>query len=146
MICEEALKVDLSLARALELFGDRWTLRVVCAVRDGVRRFDGLADRLGIARNVLSSRLAVLVDVEVLRKVPYREPGRRVRHEYELTERGATLLPVLLGFMSWADRYLAGEEQAPEPARHADCGAVVRLVPVCGRGHVVGKPEAVRLG
>lgn len=138
--------MDLSLARALELFGDRWSLRVVRAVRDGVRRFDGLADRLGIARNVLSNRLTALVDAEVLRKVPYREPGHRVRHEYELTERGASLLPVLLGFTSWADRYLGDDGPAPEPARHSDCGAAVRLVPVCGRGHVVGKSEAVLLG
>lgn len=132
-----------SIARTLELVGERWTMLVVRDVRQGIRRFDDLQRHLGIARNVLSQRLTGLVAIGILDKVPYREPGKRVRHEYHLTERGENLLPILLALMDWGDRYLTGEDGAPLLAEHADCGAGLRLVPVCGRGHIISAPDAI---
>lgn len=132
-----------SIARTLELVGERWTLLVVRDVRQGIRRFDDLQRHLGIARNVLSQRLTGLVAIGVLDKVPYREPGKRQRYQYELTERGENLVPILLALMDWGDRYLAGEDGAPLLAEHAECGAGLRLVPVCGRGHIVSAADAI---
>lgn len=132
-----------SIARTLELVGERWTLLVVRDVRQGIRRFDDLQRHLGVARNVLSQRLASLVSIGVLDKVPYREPGKRQRHEYRLTERGENLLPILLALMDWGDRYLSGDDGPPLLAEHGECGAGLRLVPVCGRGHIISAPDAI---
>ena len=97
-----------SIARTLALIGDRWTLLVLRDVANGVRRFDELAGHLGIARNVLSGRLAGLEQAGLLERRAYREPGARERHEYRLSGPGRELIPVLLAFMDWGDRNLAG--------------------------------------
>src|SRR5829696_9090325 len=74
-----------SVARTLDVVGDRWTLLVLRDAFNGVRRFDDLQRRLGAARTVLSARLAALVEAGVLDRVPYREAGQRERAEYRLT-------------------------------------------------------------
>ncbi|PRY00572.1 winged helix-turn-helix transcriptional regulator [Allonocardiopsis opalescens] len=127
-----------SVARALEVVGERWSLLIVRDVFNGIRRFDELRDHLGVARNVLSQRLRTLVGARVLDRVPYREGRQRRRFEYRLTERGRELVPVLLALMAWGDRNLAGGEGPPVLAEHLDCGKRVRMVPVCGAGHVLG--------
>jgi hypothetical protein len=71
--------------------GERWTLLVLREAFYGLRRFDELQHAVGCARNVLSARLATLVEHGLLRKEPYREPGARTRTEYRLTEKGLEL-------------------------------------------------------
>ena len=83
-----------SVARALEVLGDRWTLLVIRDAFLGVRRFDDFQRELGIARNVLADRLARLVDEGVLERRRYQE--RPERHEYRLTAKGLDLLPVTM--------------------------------------------------
>ena len=83
-----------SVAKSLELIGERWTMLVVREVFLGNRRFDEMAARLGIARNVLTSRLQRLVEEGVLEKVRYQE--RPERFEYRLTEKGIDLWPVIV--------------------------------------------------
>jgi hypothetical protein len=67
-------------SRAMAILGERWTVVVLREVFNGVRRFDDMRERTGIPRQVLTNRLAALVERGVLRREPYREPGARQRH------------------------------------------------------------------
>jgi DNA-binding HxlR family transcriptional regulator len=127
-----------SIARTLALVGDRWTLLVLRDVANGVGRFDDLAGHLGIARNVLSSRLARLAQAGLVERTAYREPGARERHEYRLSGAGRELIPILLAFMAWGDRNLAGPEGPPAVVRHAGCGAPIKVALTCEDGHELG--------
>src|ERR1041384_2191025 len=80
---------DCSIARALEVVGERWTLLIVRDAFRGIRRFDDFQESLGISRNVLTERLARLVDEGVLERVPYQQ--RPERFEYVLTAKGREL-------------------------------------------------------
>ena len=98
---------------ALEIVGEKWSLLVLREAFFGIRRFDDFHRVLGCARNLLSDRLAKLVDHGVLDRVAYREPGQRTRHEYHLTEKGRDLLPALVALMQWGDRWTAGPDGPP---------------------------------
>ena len=134
-----------SIARTLALIGDRWTLLVLRDVANGVRRFDELADHLGIARNVLAGRLARLVDAGLAERIAYREPGERERNEYRLSGPGRELVPILLAFMHWGDRHLAGPEGPPAVVTHADCGAPIKVTLTCEDGHELGDRPRLRV-
>jgi DNA-binding HxlR family transcriptional regulator len=127
-----------SIARTLALVGDRWTLLVLRDVVNGVGRFDELAGHLGIARNILSGRLARLEQAGLVERAAYQEPGARERHAYRLTGPGRELVPILLAFMAWGDRHLAGPEGPPAVVRHADCGAPIKVSLTCADGHELG--------
>ncbi len=111
-----------SIARALELVGDRWTLLVLREAFMGTRRFDDYQRNLGCARNVLTDRLSRLVEAGILRKRPYQE--RPPRYEYRLTRKGVELWPVTMALMRWGDRYLS-EEGPPVLVLHEDCGGEI---------------------
>jgi DNA-binding HxlR family transcriptional regulator len=128
-----------SIARTLDLIGDRWVLLILRDVANGVRRFDHLADHLGIARNVLSRRLATLTGSGLIARTAYRDKGSRERHEYRLSDAGRELIPILMAFMGWGDRHLAGPEGPPALAVHARCGAPARVSVVCEAGHDLGE-------
>src|SRR5246127_2667708 len=132
-----------SIARTLALIGDRWTLLVLRDVANGVGRFDELAGHLGVARNVLSHRLARLVQAGLVERTAYREPGERERHAYRLSGPGRELIPVLLAFMAWGDRHLAGPEGVPAALRHARCGAPITVPGGCETGHERGPRPGV---
>lgn len=117
-----------SIAAALQVIGDRWTLLILRDAFRGVRRFDDLATDLGIARNVLADRLQKLVDHGLLIKVPYQT--RPTRYEYRLTARGVDLSPALVALMHWGDKHLA-DDQAPVVLVHDRCGAPVDQRFVC---------------
>lgn len=134
-----------SIARTLALVGDRWTLLMLRDIANGVGRFDELAGHLGIARNVLSRRLARLTEAGLVQRTAYREAGARARHEYRLSGAGRELMPILLAFMAWGDRHLAGPEGPPAVVRHADCGARIRVAVTCEEGHELGHRPRVRV-
>src|SRR3954466_13822696 len=96
---------ECSIARTLEVIGDRWTLLILRDAFRGVRRFDDLQRDLGIARNILTDRLQKLVDHGVLMRRLYQE--RPPRYEYRLTRMGYDLSPALVALMRWGDQYLA---------------------------------------
>src|SRR5438477_8978621 len=116
-----------SIARALELVGERWTLLIVRDVFLGLHRFDELQESLGIARNVLTDRLNRLVEEGILERVRYSE--RPERYEYRLTQKGRELNLALTALRQWGDRHLS--EKPPRLLRRkADKKAVVAaLVP-----------------
>ncbi|MFC1410100.1 winged helix-turn-helix transcriptional regulator [Streptacidiphilus sp. N1-12] len=128
-----------SIARTLALVGDRWSLLVLRDLANGVRRFDELTSHLGIARNVLTGRLAALTGAGLVVRSGYRAEGARERHEYRLSPAGRELMPILLAFMGWGDRHLAGPEGPPAVPVHADCGAPVRVSVTCEQGHELGE-------
>ena len=118
-----------SLARSLEVLGERWTLLVIRDVFYGRRRFDEIQEDLGVARNVLANRLTRLIDEGVLEKRRYSE--RPARYEYFLTEKGIDLWPVMLAMMHWGDRHVS-EQGPPVVIRHKECGGEVDDRGYCG--------------
>jgi DNA-binding HxlR family transcriptional regulator len=124
-----------SIKAALEVVGEKWSLLVIREAFYGVRRFDDFHRAIGCARNLLSERLAKLVDTGVLERTAYREPGQRRRYEYRLTEKGRELQPALIALMQWGDRWATDPDGPPVEARHRDCGAGVRAALVCDHGH-----------
>lgn len=111
-----------SIARTLELVGERWSLLILREAFLGTRRFDDFQRRLGIARNVLQSRLERLTDSSIMRRVAYQE--RPVRYEYRLTRKGVDLWPAIVALMKWGDRY-AAPDGPPTLLQHKGCGGEV---------------------
>ena len=93
---------------AMRAFGSRASILILRQAFYGDRRFDAFVRHTGVSEATVAKRLQELVDVGVLRKVPYRDPGARERHEYELTAAGQELLPVILGLFTWGQRHLPG--------------------------------------
>jgi DNA-binding HxlR family transcriptional regulator len=133
---------DCSVARALEVIGERWTILILRDAFLGVRRFDDFQRSLGIARNVLNTRLQRLVDAGLLERRRYQV--RPERHEYRLTTMGLDLWPSILALMQWGDRHLSGPDGPPLRVEHRDCGGLVDDRRTCERcGEVLG-PRDVR--
>lgn len=132
-----------TIGRAMTILGERWTVVVLREVFSGIRRFDDMRERTGIPRQVLTNRLATLVDQGVLRRVPYQDPGSRSRDEYRLTPKGLDLYPVLVAVREWGDRYLADPEGPPLVTEHRECGAPVRIQLRCDAGHDLESPREV---
>ena len=127
-------KETCSVAGALSVVGDPWTMIILRDAFAGVRRFDDWQARLGVARNVLAARLKSLVAFGVMETRLYSE--RPPRHEYVLTAKGRDLLPVLLTLKAWGDRYVYGACGTPIPLIHS-CGAELQPRLVCD---ACGKP------
>ena len=125
------------------LIGERPTFLVLREAFNGVRRFADMQRRTEMPRQVLSDRLARLVDEGLLRKVPYQDSGQRRRYEYRLTEKGLDLYPVLVALMEWGDRYEGDADGPPILLRHRDCGEPVRLQLTCEAGHVLESAREV---
>jgi DNA-binding HxlR family transcriptional regulator len=118
-----------SIARGLEVLGERWTLLIVRDALLGLRRFEEFQQSLGVARNVLTDRLGRLVDAGVLERVPYQQ--RPPRHEYVLTAMGRDLAVPIIGLMHWGDRYLAGPAGPPRLTHHRGCGGRLEATLTC---------------
>jgi DNA-binding HxlR family transcriptional regulator len=129
-----------SIARALEVVGDRWTLLVIRDVVLGNRRFDQLLTSLGVASNVLTDRLNRLVSEGILDRVRYSE--RPERFEYPLTAKGRELGLGLIALMQWGDRYVS--EKPPRIARRRSDGAPITARLIADDGTVV-RPGDVEL-
>ena len=122
-----------SIARALEIVGERWTLLIVRDVFLGRRRFDEFQKSLRISRNVLTERLGRLVDEGILERVPYQEHPKR--YEYRLTQKGRDLHLALTGLRQWGDTYLS--EKPPTLLRSkADHRPVVSALIPEGQAHL----------
>jgi DNA-binding HxlR family transcriptional regulator len=116
-----------SIARSLSVLGERWTLLVLREAFLGATRFAEFRDRLGVASDVLSDRLATLVEFGVLEREPYQEPGARARYAYRLTPAGRELQVVLGALQQWGDTHLP----------HPDGPSMLRRVRATGgRAHV----------
>jgi DNA-binding HxlR family transcriptional regulator len=129
-----------SIARALEVVGERWTPLILRDAFRGTTRFEDFQASLGIARNVLSARLARLCEEGVLERRRYQE--RPPRDEYLVTARGRDLEPVILGLLRWGDLH-AAPEGPPVVLTHTACGHDLDPVLVCGHCRQEPAPGSV---
>lgn len=130
--------MDCSIAQFLEIAGERWSLLLIRDAFLGISRFDDFQRRLGISRNILDDRLSRLVEVGVMKRVPYSE--HPPRNEYKLTAMGRDLWPVVTAMRQWGDKY-AAPSGPPVQVRHKDCGALTEMVHVCA---ACGEPVSWR--
>lgn len=127
-----------SIARTLDVVGDKWTLLILReAALGGATRFAEFRDRLAIATDVLSNRLAALVAAGIMEKHPYREPGVRTRFSYHLTEAGEQLRLILAALQQWGDDNIPPSVGPTVARRSADRGRPVRVAFVDDTGTVV---------
>jgi DNA-binding HxlR family transcriptional regulator len=125
------------IARAADVLGEPWTLLILRNATAGTTRFEDFRAELGIADNVLTTRLAKLVDRGLLTKLPYRDGGR-TRHEYRLTQAGSDALPVLHALGAWGDAHTSSENaRGPMRLVHTRCGRLTRPGTKCDS---CGKP------
>lgn len=118
-----------SVARTLDLVGERWTLLILREAFFGVRRFGQFTRNLGIPRPTLSARLRTLVDAGLLDRVLYsRDPDR---HEYRLTDAGRDLFASIVTLMQWGDEHLPHPGGPPIVLRHSACGEVAQPQLTC---------------
>jgi DNA-binding HxlR family transcriptional regulator len=120
-----------SVAGALEVVGERWSLLIVRDIFLGLRRFDQIQADLGIARNVLNARLSRLVEQGVLERAIYQE--HPPRYEYRLTEKGIDLWPTIVSLMQWGDRHAAPAGGPAVLLEHRGCGGRVDEHRICAR-------------
>lgn len=124
-----------AIARTLSVLHDRWSFLILRELGFGRSRFAELQAALGIPSDVLSARLARLVQFGVLEKTPYREPGRRTRSEYRLTEAGRELEVVLGALQQWGDRHLPYREGPTVERRARATGDALNVGFVDDDGH-----------
>ena len=105
----------------------------------GTTRFDDFARRVGITKAATSARLAELVDLGLLERRPYREPGQRGREEYVLTQAGVDFMPVVWAMFEWGRRHLPGRNRLR--LTHLGCGAEASVEIRCAEGHPVPPGE-----
>jgi DNA-binding HxlR family transcriptional regulator len=120
-----------SIAGALEVVGERWSLLIVRDILLGLRRFDEIQENLGIARNVLQARLRRLVEEGVIERRRYQE--RPQRYEYFLTDKGLDLWPTLVALMKWGDLHSPTPQGPPVLLEHRGCGGAVDSHRTCER-------------
>ena len=100
-----------SVAQALEIIGEWWTILILREAFFGTRRFEDFQQHLNIARNILTTRLRKLCEHGILTRVPVKEGAKR--HEYRLTPMGKDLIVVVVALTQWGDRWLHSGEGAP---------------------------------
>jgi len=123
--------LNCSVAHALDLIGEWWTMLILREAFFGTRRFEDFQRHLGIARNILTTRLCKLCDSGILDRVPVKDGARR--QEYRLTSMGRDLLPILVALTQWGDRWILGPEAAPIKYVHRATGEEIAAVTIQAR-------------
>ncbi|MGU3291540.1 winged helix-turn-helix transcriptional regulator [Williamsia sp. M5A3_1d] len=132
---------DCSIARTLDVIGNRITLLLLREAFFGTRRFDDFAERVGVSESAAAKRLGELTEAGILERRPYREPGQRERQEYRLTRKGGELRVVLSALRDWGDRWEFADTTPPLHTVHRRCGATVRAEMRCTDGHLVPRHD-----
>lgn len=122
-----------SVARTLDVIGEWWTLLIIRDAFRGTRRFEDFQASLGLARSVLTARLAKLTDSGVLVREAYSE--HPPRYEYRLTAKGRELFPVIVALIGWGDQWAATPAGPPVEFVHDTCGNVTTPVLTCPHCH-----------
>jgi len=105
----------------------------------GTTRFDDFARRVGITKAAVSARLSELVNLGLLSRQPYREPGQRTRDEYVLTQIGTDFMPVVWAMFEWGRRHLPNHSRVR--LTHLNCGAQASVEIRCAAGHSIPADE-----
>ncbi|MRH88373.1 transcriptional regulator [Nocardia sp. SYP-A9097] len=124
---EELESFPCSITRPLVILGDRWTLLILRAALNGVRRFNAFQTELGISRSRLQDRLDRLMEHDILTK---QKQEHGAYEEYRLTQKGLEILPILMAFREWGDRYMA-PDGPPMYFNHRDCTGQAHTTLIC---------------
>ncbi len=120
---------ECSISRTVEIIGDRWTFLILGEAFFGIKSYDQFRINLGIATNILSDRLKILVENNIM--VRKKNPDDARRFIYELTEKGIDIYPISLSIMNWGDKWLTGDNEPPLTLTHKNCGEKLKPVMCC---------------
>ncbi|AVH35676.1 transcriptional regulator [Pseudomonas monteilii] len=130
-------------ARALEILGDRWALMILRDAFDGLRRFSEFQKNLGLAKNILASRLKLLVESGLLMTQPASDGS--AYKEYVLTEKGRSVFPVVVGLRQWGERYLFEAGEARSELVEGATGQTIEVIQVRAEdGRVLAAEDCLR--
>ncbi len=119
-----------SVARTLEIVGDRWIFLIIREAFFGVKYFEYFQTNLGIATNILSDRLKILVENGIFEKQKDDVDARRIK--YKFTQKGIDIYSITLALMEWGDRHLQDDDGPPLILHHKTCGHPLKPVYTCG--------------
>ncbi|MFK3968174.1 winged helix-turn-helix transcriptional regulator [Ensifer adhaerens] len=129
-------EMNCSIARALDEVGEWWSLLIIRECFFGTTRFDQFQERLGIARNILTTRLRRLIANGVVERVSLEEHGRR--EGYRLTAKGEELFPVLVSLQQWGDKWAVGEKGPPiRIVEHETDSLLGPVGPISSTGRII---------
>jgi DNA-binding HxlR family transcriptional regulator len=129
------------ISRSLDVLGEKWTFMIVRNALAGSTRFSTFQESLGIPRDVLTARLASLIEGGVMERKQYKPEGGRARDEYVLTDAGRELSVVLRALGSWGDRHRPIEEKSILSFVDTASGNPVDVQFVSPAGEVVGSAD-----
>lgn len=130
---------ECAIEKTMEVLGTKSAMLIMREAYYGTTRFDDFARRVGITKAAASARLGELVELGLLRRQPYREPGQRSREEYVLTEAGFDFMPVVWAMFEWGRRHLPGRDRLR--LTHVTCGSNASVEIRCTKGHSVSPDE-----
>jgi DNA-binding HxlR family transcriptional regulator len=130
---------ECAIENTMAVLGTKSAMLILREAYYGTTRFDDFARRVGITKAATSARLAELVDLGLLTRQPYREPGQRSRDEYVLTEAGVDFMPVVWAMFEWGRQHLPGHNRLR--LTHLGCGADTSVEIRCTEGHLVPPEE-----
>ena len=130
---------ECGLPQALEVMGERWSFMILRASFNGIYHFEEFLSELGIARNILSNRLAKLVEHGILVRQTIAEDRRKI--EYRLTEKGMDLLPAMVALRQWGQKYGTGVSENPVLVDERDRMPLGRVSMLAHDGRVLDKHD-----
>jgi DNA-binding HxlR family transcriptional regulator len=128
-----------SLPAALEAMGERWSFLILRGAFNGLHHFEEFQAALGIARNILANRLGRLVQHGILARRPLPDDRRKI--EYQLTEKGAELLPTMLALRQWGEKWESGTPSTPVLVDARDHQPIAKIAIHAHDGRVLGKHD-----
>lgn len=130
---------ECAIEKTMAVVGTKSAMLIMREAYYGTTRFDDFARRVGITKAATSARLSELVELGLLRRRPYRDPGQRSRDEYVLTDAGIDFMPVVWAMFEWGRRHLPGNNRLR--LTHLGCGAEASVEIRCAQGHPVPPDE-----
>lgn len=118
-----------SIAMSMDVIGTRSSMLILREALYGTTRFDDFARRTKVTEAIVASRLRQLTELGLFVRQPYREPGKRTRYEYLLTDMGRDLLPAVFALMQWGNKHLQGEQGGPLRLVERGTGEPVEIGP-----------------
>lgn len=135
---------ECAIEKTMTVLGTKSAMLIMREAYYGTTRFDDFARRVGITKAATSARLGELVELGLLKRQPYHEPGQRRRDEYVVTQAGIDFMPVVWAMFEWGRRHLPGRHRLR--LTHLNCGADAEVQIRCTEGHLVPPDElGVRL-
>lgn len=130
---------ECAIEKTMAVVGTKSAMLIMREAYYGTTRFDDFARRVGVTKAATSARLSELVELGLLRRQRYQEPGQRSRDEYVLTDAGIDFMPVVWALFEWGRRHLPGRNRLR--LTHLGCGAEAGVEIRCAEGHLVPPDE-----